>query len=129
MAFTDLVLWLTVPLALALIWWPHLRKHQVPSGPVDTAPGDIAGLTRDLSFTTSHNALSAASVAFSVRQLSARVQSQLKAAEQVVSNAEVMIATEQQTAQLSQQALAAARACWLNWACLLYTSPSPRDRG
>ncbi len=108
MAFTDLALWLTVPLALALIWWPHLRKHQVPSGPVDTAPGDIAGLTRDLSFTTSHNALSAASVAFSVRQLSARVQSQLKAAEQVVSNAEVMIATEQQTAQLSQQALAAA---------------------
>nr|WP_241509559.1 methyl-accepting chemotaxis protein [Pseudomonas ovata] len=108
MAFTDLALWLTVPLALALIWWPHLRKRQMPSGPVDTAPGDINGLTRDLSFTTSHNALSAASVAFSVRQLSARVQSQLKAAEQVVSNAEVMIATEQQTAQLSQQALAAA---------------------
>ncbi|MBD8493232.1 methyl-accepting chemotaxis protein [Pseudomonas syringae] len=108
MAFTSLALWLAVPLALALIWWPHLRKHRPPSGPVDTAPSDIARLTRELSFTTSHNALSAASVAFSVRQLAAKVQSQLKAAEQVVGNAEVMITTEQQTAQLSQQALAAA---------------------
>jgi hypothetical protein len=63
-------------------------------------------LTRDLSYTTSHNALSAAAVAFSVKQLASRVQSQLDAAAQIVSNAEVMIATEHATSQLSREALA-----------------------
>ncbi|GAB7529825.1 methyl-accepting chemotaxis protein [Pseudomonas sp. 3A(2025)] len=107
-ALAGLAIWLAVPLALALIWWPRLAARKPVTTPLEANDGDISQLTRDLSFTTSHNALSAASVAFSVRQLSARVQSQLQAAEQVVGNAEVMIATEQQTAQLSQQALSAA---------------------
>ncbi|MCZ7019513.1 hypothetical protein, partial [Salmonella enterica] len=61
-----------------------------------------------LSYTTSHNALSAAGMAYSVKQLAARVQSQLGAAKQIVSSAEVMIGTEQVTSQLSRQALGAA---------------------
>ncbi|BAP44441.1 methyl-accepting chemotaxis protein [Pseudomonas sp. StFLB209] len=103
-----LPVWLAAPLAVALIWLPRLRKRQPASAPEAASASDITRLTRDLSFTTSHNALSAASVSFSVRQLAGRIQSQLKAAEQVVGSAEVMIATEQQAAQLSQQALSAA---------------------
>ncbi|WNW10891.1 methyl-accepting chemotaxis protein [Pseudomonas sp. DTU_2021_1001937_2_SI_NGA_ILE_001] len=103
-----LPLWASLPLGVALIWLPWLRRPSVQAGSVAQADSDITRLTRDLSHTTSHNALSAASVSFAVRQLADRVQSQLKAAEQVSESAHVMIATEQQTAQLSQQALGAA---------------------
>ncbi|RMO84511.1 Methyl-accepting chemotaxis protein, partial [Pseudomonas syringae pv. philadelphi] len=103
----GLPLYIVVPGALLVIWLPRwlLRRPALSAEAVDA---DITRLTRDLSRTTSHNALSAAQVAFSVRQLAGRVQSQLGAAGQVVSSAELMIATEQQTAQLSQQALVAA---------------------
>jgi hypothetical protein len=47
-------------------------------------------------------------VAYSVKQLAARLQSQLSAAKQIVSSAEVMIGTEKITSQLSREALAAA---------------------
>jgi hypothetical protein len=74
------------------------------SAALDTSSA-ISALTRDLSYTTSHNALSAAGVAFSVKQLADKLQSQLGAAAQIVSNAEVMIATEQATSILSREAL------------------------
>ena len=107
-ALADLPLYATLPAGLIMIWLPALQRKKSDDAPTAQDKGDIERLTRDLSHTTSHNALSAAGVAFSVRQLAARVQSQLGAAEQIVANAEVMIATEQQTAQLSRQALAAA---------------------
>ncbi len=107
LAFANLPLYLCLPLAVLVIWLPRLKT----SRPViaESAASDAIGeLTRDLSYTTSHNALSAAGMAYSVKQLAARVQSQLGAAKQIVSSAEVMISTEQVTSQLSRQALGAA---------------------
>lgn len=107
LALAGLPLYLCLPLALLVIWLPTLnsRTHRVAPAPVADTMGE---LTRDLSYTTSHNALSAAGVAYSVKQLAARLQSQLSAARQIVSSAEVMIGTEQVTSQLSRQALGAA---------------------
>ena len=107
LAFAGLPLYLCVPLALLVIWLPAL-KPRAPRVELSQAADTVGELTRDLSYTTSHNALSAAGVAYSVKQLAARVQSQLSAAKQIVSNAEVMIGTEQVTSQLSRQALSAA---------------------
>ena len=106
LAFAQLPIYLCLPIALLVIWLPRLRSR--PVGPAPVAVDAIGELTRDLSYTTSHNALSAAGVAYSVKQLAARLQSQLTAAKQIVSNAEVMISTEQVTSQLSRQALGAA---------------------
>ncbi|WP_422625987.1 methyl-accepting chemotaxis protein [Pseudomonas mohnii] len=101
-------LYLSLPLAVLIIWLPRLRSRATPEAvPADTTSA-ISALTRDLSYTTSHNALSAAGVAFSVKQLADKLQSQLGAAAQIVSNAEVMIATEQATSTLSREALSAA---------------------
>ena len=108
MAFSGLSVYVCLPVAVLLIWLPRLLTRQPSSVVVQSGGTDIAQLTRDLSRTTSHNALSAAGVAFSVRQLAARIQSQLDAAELIVSSADVMITTEQATSQLSQQALTAA---------------------
>jgi len=106
MAFAGVSLYVCLPLALLALWVPRLRKPVT----VVQAEGDPLGeLTRDLAKTTSHNALSAAGVAFSVQQLASKLQSQLDAAAQIVSSAEVMIGTEKATSQLSQDALAAAR--------------------
>jgi len=101
-------LYLGLPVAVLIIWLPRLRSRAIPEvAPLDTSSA-ISTLTRDLSYTTSHNALSAAGVAFSVKQLADKLQSQLGAAAQIVSNAEVMIATEQATSILSREALTAA---------------------
>ncbi|QBF26103.1 methyl-accepting chemotaxis protein [Pseudomonas tructae] len=105
-AFAGLSFYLALPLALLALCLPRLRK---PAGAEQVAKDPLAELTRDLSRTTSHNALSAAGVAFSVRQLADKLQSQLDSAAQIVSSAEVMIGTEKATSQLSQQALVAAR--------------------
>ncbi len=107
MAWLDLSVYLALPLALIAVWLPRLVAQGPVAMPVPQDASDISRLTRDLSRTTSHNALSAAGVAFSVKQLAGKVQSQLGAAEQIVNSADVMIATEQQTAQLSQLALTA----------------------
>ena len=101
-------LYLGLPLAVLIIWLPRLRARATPEAmPADTSSA-LSALTRELSYTTSHNALSAAGVAFSVKQLADKLQSQLGAAAQIVGNAEVMIATEQATSTLSRQALSAA---------------------
>ncbi|EJM43770.1 methyl-accepting chemotaxis protein [Pseudomonas sp. GM33] len=101
-------LYLGLPLAVLIIWLPRLRSRATPQAASPDNPDAIGELTRDLSYTTSHNALSAAGVAFSVRQLAEKLQSQLSAAAQIVSNAEVMITTEHATSLLSRQALSAA---------------------
>ena len=107
MAWLDLSLYVALPVALVALWLPRLVVQAPAATPAHQGASDISRLTRDLSRTTSHNALSAAGVAFSVKQLAGKVQSQLGAAEQIVNSADVMIATEQQTAQLSHLALTA----------------------
>ena len=101
-------LYLGLPLAVLIVWLPRLRTRATPADtPADNC-APLSALTRDLSYTTSHNALSAAGVAFSVKQLADKLQSQLNAAAQIVRNAEVMIVTEQATSKLSREALGAA---------------------
>jgi methyl-accepting chemotaxis protein len=108
MALGGWPLYLGLPLAVLIIWLPRLRSRAAPQdSPADDASA-ITTLTRDLSYTTSHNALSAAGVAFSVKQLADKLQSQLSAAAQIVRNAEAMIATEEVTSKLSREALDAA---------------------
>ncbi|WP_371914794.1 methyl-accepting chemotaxis protein [Pseudomonas sp. NFPP28] len=107
LAFASLPLYLCLPLVLLVIWLPRLKNRTSVIAAFDAADA-IGELTRDLSYTTSHNALSAAGVAYSVKQLAARLQSQLSAARQIVSSAEVMIGTEKVTSQLSREALGAA---------------------
>lgn len=108
MTLGGLSLYLALPLAVLIIWLPRLRSRAIPEATAVDSSSAIAELTRDLSYTTSHNALSAAGVAFSVKQLADKLQSQLGAAAQIVSNAEVMIATEHATSKLSREALSAA---------------------
>jgi methyl-accepting chemotaxis protein len=104
----GLSLYLAVPIVLVAVWLPRVFAARPAAVDTQADDGGIARLTRDLSYTTSHNALSAAGVAFFVRQLAGKVQSQLDAAEKIVSSADAMIATEHQTSLLSQQALSAA---------------------
>lgn len=101
-------LYLCLPVAVLVIWLPRLRGRGRPLVANATADDQLSALTRDLSYSTTHNALSAAGVAYSVTQLASKLQSQLDAAARIVGNAEVMIKTEQVTSQLSQQALGAA---------------------
>ncbi|MDQ3204694.1 MAG: methyl-accepting chemotaxis protein [Pseudomonadota bacterium] len=101
-------LYVGLPLAVVIVWLPRLRARAAPEEMCGGGASEMAELTRDLSYTTSHNALSAAGVAFSVRQLADKLQSQLGAAARIVSNAQVMIATEQATSTLSRDALSAA---------------------
>jgi methyl-accepting chemotaxis protein len=108
MGYVGLPLYLALLIGLLILWLPVLMTGRRVSPDSGEKRGDITELTRDLSRATTHNALSAAGVAFSVRQLASKVQSQLSGAEKIVTSADVMIATEQQTAQLSQLALAAA---------------------
>ena len=105
-AYGQLAFYIAAPLLLLALWLPS-RLRPAP-GEAAPAVSAIDQLASDLSRTTSHNALSAARVAFAVRQLAGRVHSQLDAAARIVGNAEVMIQTEQATSRLSQQALAAA---------------------
>ena len=104
----GLSVYVCLPLILCVVWLPAFMSRGTPAVASPKSPDALADLTRDLSRSTSHNALSAAAVAFSVKQLASRLQSQVDAAEQIVSSADVMIATERDTSSLSQQALNAA---------------------
>ncbi|WP_430539931.1 methyl-accepting chemotaxis protein [Pseudomonas arsenicoxydans] len=108
MALGGWPLYVGLPLAVLIVWLPRLRSRAAPQDSPAENLSAITALTRDLSYTTSHNALSAAGVAFSVKQLADKLQSQLGAAAQIVRNAEAMIATEQVTSKLSREALGAA---------------------
>jgi len=105
--------WLHWAVALAGLvagcWLPLLASRRLATEAPAPAGTDIARLTRELSFTTSHNALSAAGVAYSVKQLGERLESQLDAAARIVASAEVMIDTEEATTRLSHEAQASAR--------------------
>ncbi|MGL4317555.1 MAG: methyl-accepting chemotaxis protein [Pseudomonas sp.] len=105
--------WLAWPVALcallALLWLPLLMTRGGGSEGAPQVAPDITRLTRELSCTTSHNALSAAGVAFAVKQLGERLESQLDAAARIVASAQVMIETEACTSRLSQEAQASAR--------------------
>jgi methyl-accepting chemotaxis protein len=108
MAWGDVSVYACLPLGLVTLWLPRLLTSRAVVAPRAVEEDAIGKLTRDLSRSTSHNALSAAAVAFSVKQLAGKLQSQVDAAEQIVSSADVMIATERATSSLSQQALSAA---------------------
>ena len=56
-----------LPISLLVIWLPRL-KSRTPVTASSEGVDAIGELTRDLSYTTSHNALSAAGVAYSVKQ-------------------------------------------------------------
>ena len=103
LAMGWLPLWLCVPLLLALPWLPALLRRSRRRRGVD-----VHRLARDLSYSVSHNALSAAGVAYSVQHLAEKLESQVDSAARIVSSAEVMIATEAQTSALSRQAAEAA---------------------
>ncbi|MFC3607378.1 methyl-accepting chemotaxis protein [Stutzerimonas tarimensis] len=101
---------LALPLMLVMAWLPLLwRPRRVePAAGAERSDDAMVELSRALSQTTTHNALSAAEVAFSVRRLGERLDSQLEGADRIVVSAQAMIATEEHTAQLSQQAVHAA---------------------
>ncbi|OYT95228.1 MAG: chemotaxis protein [Pseudomonas sp. PGPPP3] len=100
-----------LPAAL-LVWLPVLPVLLVrPAAAESTCAVDamqISQLSRELSQTTTQNALSAAEVAYAVKQLGERLRSQLQAADSIVGSAQNMIATEEQTSLLSQQTAGAA---------------------
>lgn len=102
-----LPLYLAMPLGIALLWGPWLLPGNRTAAAAVGEP-DIARLARDLSHNTSQNALSAAGVAYAVKRLAEKLQSQLDAAEQIVGSAEVMIHTERATSNLARQAMDAA---------------------
>ena len=102
-AFGWLPLWLCLPALLLLPCLPALLRRNAASGAVD-----VDRLARELSFSTSHNALSAAGVAFSVQRLAEKLTSQLDAAERIVGSAEAMIHTEEAASSLSRHAVGAA---------------------
>ncbi|SER29013.1 methyl-accepting chemotaxis protein [Pseudomonas sp. NFACC02] len=108
MAWGGVSVYVCLPLSLLVLWLPRLFAARGVPAPEAVQEDALGKLTRDLSRSTSHNALSAAAVAYSVRQLAGKLQSQVDAAEQIVSSADVMIATERATSSLSQQALSAA---------------------
>ena len=106
---------LAVLFALGACWLPIalLLRGKTPASnaadtPAETDNAELVRLSRDLSQTTSENALAAADVAYSVTQLGHRLDSQVVSAQQVVAGAQTMIVTEQQAVQLSQEALSAA---------------------
>jgi methyl-accepting chemotaxis protein len=103
-----LPLWLCLPLLLVLPWLGSLGRRLRAVRSAGAAAVDIDQLARDLSYSISHNALSAAGVAYSVQHLAERVESQVDSAARIVGSAEVMIATEAQTSALSRQAAEAA---------------------
>lgn len=108
-----------LPLILMAAWTPSLvrllQAKNATSEPTATdkyrstgSNSEIITLSRDLSQTTSENALAAADVAFSVKALGHRLDSQVANAHRVVEGAQAMIVTEEQAVRLSQQALTAA---------------------
>lgn len=104
-----LPLWLGMAALLLLAWLPY-RWRQAPAvEPVDGDNQQMLTLSRELSQTTTLNALSAAEVAFAVKRMGERLASQLQAAECIVGNAQQMIATEEQTSLLSRGTLDSAQ--------------------
>ncbi|UFH51686.1 methyl-accepting chemotaxis protein [Pseudomonas sp. KNUC1026] len=98
--------WAGVVLALLAQWLPG-RSLQSRQAAQPEQPG-VQALAADLARHTSQNALSAAGVAWSVKQLAQRLESQLASAAQIVDSAQAMIHTVDSTAAQGSQALEAA---------------------
>jgi methyl-accepting chemotaxis protein len=109
----QLPLYLSIPAYLLLALWPWLGPWETPElaaiGPAQT-PAAFNELSQNLSRSTCHNALSAAQVAFGVKQMADKLQSQLQVVEQVSVGAQAMTDTEQASAQRAEQTLSAAHA-------------------
>ncbi|PAU66446.1 chemotaxis protein [Pseudomonas sp. PIC25] len=110
----QLPLYVSIPSFLLLALWPWLGPWQRSTeegshGPKSDGGPTFDQLSANLSRHTSQNALSAAKVAFSVQQLANKLKSQMGAVDQVTGGAEAMTATEQDSARLAQQTLAAAQ--------------------
>jgi len=88
---------------LVVVWLPQLWPRPQSVAETPNAGLDIAKLTQDLSYRTSHNALSAAGVTFAVQRLGEKLHSQLDAAARIVTSAEVMMQTEAATSSLCAQ--------------------------
>ncbi len=99
-----------LPLMVLVAWLPLLWRRQPQPAAVQqqSEEDSLVQMSRSLSQNTTHNALSAAEVAFAVKRLGERLESQLQGAERIVSSAHSMIATEAQTSQLSREAVTAA---------------------
>ncbi|MES2817550.1 MAG: methyl-accepting chemotaxis protein [Pseudomonadota bacterium] len=96
---------------LLLALWPWLGPWQRIEDEVETPttqPHPIDRLSKALSRSTCHNALSAAQVAHGVQQLAGRLQSQLDVVEQLGQGVDAITHTEQGNAQGAEQTLAAA---------------------
>lgn len=107
LAWLNVSAWFS-PLALlpilAMLLWPATVKAQpaaTAAGSTDTA----TRLARELSHSTSQNALTAAGVSHAAAQLSNKLDSLVAAATHIESSAEQMIVTEEQTARLSESGL------------------------
>lgn len=107
MAWLAVSPWMT-PLALlplaAGFFWPDAGK-QDSVGPAREKTDPIIVLARELSHTTSQNALAAAGVSHAAAKLSSNLDSLVAAATEIESSAEQMIVTEEQTARLSEDGL------------------------
>ena len=109
----QLPLLLSIPAYLLLALWPWLGPWKVPAEETTSSPASATAfdaLSQSLSRSTCQNALAAAQVAFGVRQMADKLQSQLQAVEQVSQGAQLMTDTEQASAQRAEQTLAAAHA-------------------
>ncbi len=100
---------LATPILLWVVWQPnflsrHLEHVGNPSGIVE----NIDQLSRDLSRRTSHNALSAAEVAYAVRNLGSSLHSQLVSADRIVASAKTMLRTGDLTSTRCREAEVAA---------------------
>src|SRR3546814_1655543 len=91
--------WLAPPLLvtgsllMVAALWPWFTSWGVVAGgapPADGAPQSFAELTKNLSRSTCHNALSAAQVAFSAQQLALRLKSQLQAVSEIANGAQAI---------------------------------------
>ncbi|WP_313409082.1 methyl-accepting chemotaxis protein [Stutzerimonas kunmingensis] len=111
--------WLAPPLlvtgALLMVaaLWPWFTSWGVVASgapPADGTPQSFAELTKNLSRSTCHNALSAAQVAFSAEQLAIRLKSQLQAVSEIANGAQAIAATEQDSAERARHTLDAAQA-------------------
>jgi len=107
----QLPVYIAVIALLALALWPWFGPWRRPAVVASTAAPatSLDALSQSLSQHTCHNALSAAQVAFTVQQLTGKLQSQLAAVEQISEGAHAVTRTEQSNAERAGQTLGAAQ--------------------
>ncbi|GGJ85611.1 methyl-accepting chemotaxis protein [Pseudomonas matsuisoli] len=96
-------------LLLPLTLWPWLLRLRTPATAAQAEVTSIDTLSQSLSQHTTHNALSAAEVAYTVQQLGNKLKSQLAAVEQIGEGAHAVTHTEQRNAERASQTQHAAQ--------------------